>query len=709
MIFSTLIVFMGIMGFYGYSYLLKELEIERVKSEEVFEARRIVSNISPLIVENKILEMNDLLFFEKNKVSNKYEYLAIFDSKNTLLADISSEGKSTFSTKANLLFQTETDFYLEQIFSEGVKIYVVSVPIYQGKVNLGTIQLGLKNQYVHERFFPKNVFFIHPLIFTGIIVFLGFCICPVLFYRFRKDVNLLKKVSENIKKDNFNIEVDIKSKDEMGEVAACFKDLTFRLKRMRVAQDTLAFRIEERNNIEAQLRKNREEIDSILQCVGDAVRVMDRDYNVTRVNSKMEELTGISQEDMLGKKCYDIFPGENCHTPSCHLGSIFKGEKNVRMEEVRKTKKGPLHVEIVLNPLTRDGEVIGIVESSRDINIRKEEQIKLEQAFREAKEALLISESLREDVLIEQKKAEDAQRNLERANEELAENERSLKNILYDMKATNEKLKATQAQLVQSEKLASLGQLSAGIAHEINNPLGFISSNLDILKEYVGGYSNVLKSMEQLKKDVESQNSDKTLRSLKELQQTEKSVNLEYIVQDIDALISQSKRGTERIKKIVQDLKTFSRKNEEYMELSDIEEIMEEVINIVWNELKYKVDLKRNYGTLPPINCNPQKLGQVFINLLVNAAHAIEEKGEIKIRTYIKDQNAFIEISDTGKGISEGYIDKIFDPFFTTKEVGKGTGLGLSIGYDIIKQHQGELFVDSVVGKGTTFIIKLPS
>ncbi|MCK5493978.1 MAG: hypothetical protein KAJ14_12780, partial [Candidatus Omnitrophica bacterium] len=193
-----------------------------------------------------------------------------------------------------------------------------------------------------------------------------------------------------------------------------------------------------------------------------------------------------------------------------------------------------------------------------------------------------------------------------------------------------------------------------------------------------------------------------------EINKLDEKLNLEFIASDIGDLIQQTKCGTDRIKKIINDLKIFSRKDEGRLDLSNVEEILDRVINIVWNEIKYKIELKKEYGGIPLVRCNTQKIGQVFINLIVNASQAVKEKGVIIVKTYLIDKSACIEISDTGSGIEKADIDKIFDPFFTTKEVGKGTGLGLSIGYDIIKQHGGEIKVESEVNKGTKFIIKLP-
>ncbi|OGW22673.1 MAG: hypothetical protein A2077_07770 [Nitrospirae bacterium GWC2_46_6] len=164
----------------------------------------------------------------------------------------------------------------------------------------------------------------------------------------------------------------------------------------------------------------------------------------------------------------------------------------------------------------------------------------------------------------------------------------------------------------------------------------------------------------------------------------------------------------ERIKKIVQDLKSFSRVDEAERKTANINEGIESTVNIVWNELKYKATVKKEYGDIPPIKCNAGQLNQVFMNILINAVHAIEEQGEIIIKTRHEDNNIFISISDTGSGIPADKINRIFEPFFTTKEVGKGTGLGLSIAYDIVKKHNGDIIVESEVGKGTTFTVRIP-
>jgi signal transduction histidine kinase/CheY-like chemotaxis protein len=269
-----------------------------------------------------------------------------------------------------------------------------------------------------------------------------------------------------------------------------------------------------------------------------------------------------------------------------------------------------------------------------------------------------------------------------------------------------EKLKLTQAQILHQEKMASIGQLAAGIAHEINNPVGFIMSNLNSLHKYI----NKMTEFIEVLADVRTGNSDPavSLRASDRVGEYRKAHKIDYIVEDARNLIKESFDGAERVKKIVQDLKSFSRVDEAEFKMADINAGIESTINIVWNELKYKAALHKEYGDIPQTKCNPGHLNQVFMNILVNAAQAIEKKGDISIKTWRSDGHINVSISDTGPGIPADKITRIFEPFFTTKEVGKGTGLGLSIAYDIIQKHNGYIGVDSELGKGTTFMIKIP-
>lgn len=259
-------------------------------------------------------------------------------------------------------------------------------------------------------------------------------------------------------------------------------------------------------------------------------------------------------------------------------------------------------------------------------------------------------------------------------------------------------------QLVQSEKLASLGQLAAGVAHEVNNPIGFVSSNLGALDDYFGRLQDMLKAYA----DAEHTLLPNALGA--ELAKLRTEIELDYLLEDIPALIRESKDGIGRVARIVKDLKDFSRVETSHdWQVADLHQGIESTLNIVASELRHKADLVKDYSPLPPVECLPSQINQVIMNLLVNATQAMgAERGRITLRTGASDKWVWIEVADNGCGIPGESLQKIFDPFYTTKPIGQGTGLGLSLSYGIIKRHGGEIRVDSEVGVGTTFRVELP-
>jgi two-component system NtrC family sensor kinase len=290
----------------------------------------------------------------------------------------------------------------------------------------------------------------------------------------------------------------------------------------------------------------------------------------------------------------------------------------------------------------------------------------------------------------------------------------SVSRDITDRKRVEDKLASARAQLHQSEKMAAIGQLAAGVAHEINNPIGFINSNLSTLKGYVEDLSRLINTYEKLQKEVLSRSEERDSRHanlVNAIDRCKEDIDYDFVMNDLDKLISESQEGTERVKKIVSDLKDFSHAGKDELQYADINRCVESTLNIVWNEIKYKTTVAKEFGDLPEVYCYPHKLNQVFMNLFVNAAQAIEKKGEIRISTRFCDSDApyvEIKISDTGSGIPEEFLPRIFDPFFTTKPVGEGTGLGLHMAYGIVEKHHGRIDVKSEVGKGTTFTIVLP-
>ncbi len=264
-------------------------------------------------------------------------------------------------------------------------------------------------------------------------------------------------------------------------------------------------------------------------------------------------------------------------------------------------------------------------------------------------------------------------------------------------------LKATQQQMVQQEKMAMVGQLTAGLAHEINNPIGFIASNVGSLGKYC---EKLLIFVEAQQAALLSGQPDQQQADL--IREQRRQLKIDYIVKDLPEMILETQEGVERIKSIIKDLKCFSRADDSEQKLADINQCLESTLNVAKNELKYKAKVRREYGELPQVLCYPQQLGQVFMNLLVNAAHAIDTQGEITVRSWNDEGRIFVAISDTGCGIPEQQRARIFEPFFTTKAAGKGTGLGLSISNEIVRNHGGEIRVESEPGKGSTFTVSIP-
>ncbi|HEY9100396.1 MAG TPA: ATP-binding protein [Thiobacillus sp.] len=264
----------------------------------------------------------------------------------------------------------------------------------------------------------------------------------------------------------------------------------------------------------------------------------------------------------------------------------------------------------------------------------------------------------------------------------------------------NKKLQDAQNQLLQSEKMASIGQLAAGVAHEINNPIGFVLSNLSSLEKYHEDLFAILRCYEQAEGDP---------AKLGEATKLKDTINLAYLREDIPALMNESKDGINRVKVIVQNLKDFSRiDTSNKPQWVDLHIGIDSTLNIVLNEIKYKAEIIKAYGDIPEIECLPSELNQVFMNMLINAAHAIKGYGQVTIRTGMSNDQVWVEVADTGAGIPKENLKRIFEPFFTTKPVGRGTGLGLSLSYSIVQKHRGRIDVSSEIGRGTTFRVWLP-
>ncbi len=270
-------------------------------------------------------------------------------------------------------------------------------------------------------------------------------------------------------------------------------------------------------------------------------------------------------------------------------------------------------------------------------------------------------------------------------------------------------LQKTQRQLVESEKLASIGQLAAGVAHEINNPVGFIKSNLSSLEDYIGVYQTLIKEQQAFIDKVDINQNTDLKPHLEKIIAFKEEEDIEFISEDIDSLTKESIKGTVRVEDIVKGLKVYSRDSDDVFEPTDLAACLNDALTMLNNEIKYKCKIKKEIGELPLFPCDKVKIIQVFTNLIINAAQAIKDTGILLIKANhnksTDNSNITITISDNGQGIPKENLAKLFDPFFTTKPVGEGTGLGLSISHGIIQDHGGEISVESKVGVGTRFTI----
>ncbi|HMK42740.1 MAG TPA: ATP-binding protein [Dissulfurispiraceae bacterium] len=348
-------------------------------------------------------------------------------------------------------------------------------------------------------------------------------------------------------------------------------------------------------------------------------------------------------------------------------------------------KDGSIHWALIsTHPVKNEGMIVTVESMIQDITERKESEANI----------CKLNEELEQRV-------KDRTSELEKANTDL-------KAVMQQLESAYLEVREAQSRILQQEKMASIGQLAAGVAHEINNPIGFIISNLNSLKKYIDKISHFVEFQSSSFKKNAVGEGDSLQATIETVRSQRQTLKIDFILGDLNNIITESLSGADRVKKIVQDLKSFSHVDETEFKPADINNGLDTTINIIWNELKYKATLHKEYGDLPHVVCNLGQLNQVFLNILMNAAHAIEQHGIITIRTWKENEKIIIAISDTGSGIPPAKIGRIFEPFFTTKEVGKGTGLGLSIAYDIIKKHRGEIKVDSTIGEGTTFTISIP-
>lgn len=442
--------------------------------------------------------------------------------------------------------------------------------------------------------------------------------------------------------------------------------------------------------------------------------VIDLNHVVTHFNHACAMTLGVTADQVVGRKGIGrVFHG---HDQSMMADMIVDGVMQKAVDDLyQSTYRGSLAVvdayeaEAFFSSLgaagrwlfftaapirNQQGELVGAIETLQDITERKvaetalmKAQLEVEQMVEQRTAQLAeVNRTLRDDV----KRRETAERELLDRNDEL--------------NALNVKLSAVKEHLIQSEKLASIGQLAAGIAHEINNPIGYIFSNFGTLENYLTQLFGMLDAYEKAEVACCAP------QTLHELQAKREEIELAFLKEDILVLMRESKEGIVRVRKIVQDLKDFSHvdTNPDW-QFANLNQGIDSTLNVINNEIKYRADLVKDYCDLPEVQCMPSQINQVVMNLVLNAAQAMgAERGKITVRTGVADDKVWLEVIDNGSGIPKDVLPRIFDPFYTTKAVGKGTGLGLSLSYGVIQKHHGSIDVQSEIGKGSAFHVTLP-
>jgi len=415
----------------------------------------------------------------------------------------------------------------------------------------------------------------------------------------------------------------------------------------------------ERKRVEQALRGSEEKFRGMARVAQDAIVMMDAQCNISFWNPAAEKIFGYTREEAVGQDLHALIAPERFYPAFRQAYQRFaehgEGTAVGRTLELQARHKdgSELPIELSLSAI-RLNDAWSAVGIARDISERKCQ-------------------------------------------------EQALQENLARLHALNQKLEAAQNQLLQAEKMASIGQLAAGVAHEINNPLGFVRSNLGALEDYVGDLLDIVgvygkaDPLLALQPDLQ-----RVVEGLKQ------RANLDFLTTDIRSLIGESRDGIDRVARIVQDLKDFSRINSKDWAVAELERGLDSTLNVIASQIGEKAEVVKEYAGLPPVECLGSQMNQVFMTLLVNAAQAIERRGTITLRTGYTEDRVWVEVADTGKGIAPEDLKRIFDPFFTTKPVGQGTGLGLSVAYSIVRQHHGSLDVVSEPGQGSRFRIEIP-
>jgi PAS domain S-box-containing protein len=423
-----------------------------------------------------------------------------------------------------------------------------------------------------------------------------------------------------------------------------------------------------RRRAEDESRKMQQFLDSIVENIPNMVFVKDAtNLRFILQNKTGQEMIGHSQAELLGKNDHDFFPKEEADFFTAKDRAVLESGQMLDIpEEPLDTPKGVRYLHTKKIPiLDETGTPLYLLGISEDITERK------------------------------------------RADEQLREQNIRLQELARSEREAHEALKKVQIQMIQSEKLAALGQLVAGVAHEINNPLAFVSNNVAVMKREFGPLRDLL----ELYRSADAVIDERAPETMRQIRELAEQIDLPYVLSNLPELLSRSREGLSRIQRIVADLRDFARQEAvgDTQSGVDLNAGIESTLNILHGRAKRSgVELRTQLGSIPSITCNPGKINQVVMNLVANAIDACGTSGAVTISTAARDGSVEIRVADTGTGIPAEIREKIFDPFFTTKPQGQGTGLGLSITHGIIREHGGKIALESEPGNGTCFIVTLP-
>ncbi|GAB4329426.1 MAG: hypothetical protein OHK0038_03430 [Flammeovirgaceae bacterium] len=559
---------------------------------------------------------------------------------------------------------------------------------------------------------------------------------------FSQPLLALYQGTEKIRSGNLNVQLPVKSKDEIGQLTAAFNETvkTIKEKNDAILQSNkllqqknqeieqqkaeidrkheklilYAQEISEANKKLEDARQEQQKFVAMAENSSDLITMYDFNGKLLYINPAGRLMLGIKQEQPIQHiTIADIAKLNKSSTLIDRVLSEVKRQGFMKQEMlIYHTVSGnAIQVEALTFVITDDSKFLCLASMMRDIRDRKKSEKELKEyserlaAINKEMEKKQIQNKLQSEEL--QKSHEELlkkNQDLAHQRDSIAAKNREITLTIDQLNQTIKRLKETQTQLVEAEKMASIGQLTAGIAHEINNPINFISGNIEPLRLNISDLKNLINEINKVK----------SIDDLEKVKKLENDIQLDVLLKELDSLLEGIEEGARRTKEIVLGLRNFSRLDEHDLKKANINEGIHSTIVLLKNKLRASnIELQENYDKLPSIACYPGKLNQVFMNIISNAIHAVEkakreDKGKICITTKNLDKEISICIEDNGVGMSKKVIKRIFEPFFTTKEVGDGTGLGLSITHGIIQQHHGQIKVESEEGKGAAFTILIP-